>query len=213
MLFSQIAAALYGAWVHGNPFAHHLPHLFPVDFLLAQLWPFALLALCILACRSLPLAGGLPLGLGSRGASGLAADVISGLMLLPGVCWRAKMAVWAAGFPDANEHPLQEMAGFDVRFLWWLLPLVCLVGPAAEEFYFRGLLQGHLRARVGPVTAIALTALFFGLVHPVSAGYVAVAAAIGVVLGYLRERSGTLAVPILTHALWNTAVWSIVYFR
>jgi membrane protease YdiL (CAAX protease family) len=212
-LFGVFAAAAHGAWAHGNPFAYSHPEIFPVDAILMHVGPVATLALTILASRAVRLPGGLPLGLGWRGWIGLAAGVTAGVCLLLGFSWRVKFALWSAGFVDAEVHPVMEMAGQDVRMLWWLFPVVCLLAPAAEEFFFRGLLQGHLRARFGPAPAIAGTAVLFGLLHPVSVSYAAIATAMGIVFGYLRERSGALTAPILTHALWNTAAWTVIYFR
>lgn len=39
-----------------------------------------------------------------------------------------------------------------------------LIAPA-EELFFRGAIQGNLRAAFGPAVAIGATGLLFGLVH------------------------------------------------
>lgn len=97
-----------------------------------------------------------------------------------------------------------------------------LIGPA-EELFFRGAVQGNLRAAFGPVTAIGLTSLLFGAVHVtgfLSAGVALSLAVVGslslnvlsaVVFGALYERSGNLTVPVIVHGLTNAVGLTVVY--
>lgn len=84
------------------------------------------------------------------------------------------------------------------------------VAPIAEEFFFRGLLQtilvGIARNRW---LAIGLTTVVFGMVHVSQPHTIAALAALGVVLGYAYERTGSLVPPIIIHAVFNlkTLVW------
>lgn len=106
--------------------------------------------------------------------------------------------------------------------LWFALGAqLVLVGPA-EEFLYRGALQGQLRTAFGPVASIGVPAALFGVFHLpnyVFAGVpltslpmwysLGVIAASGAVFGVLFERTGNLVVPILSHALLNVVFISL----
>ncbi|MFC7172842.1 CPBP family intramembrane glutamic endopeptidase [Haloplanus litoreus] len=107
----------------------------------------------------------------------------------------------------------------DPRYFLYMIPVaILLVGPF-EELVFRGGVQGILRRTWGPSVAITLSSVLFGLVHWVAltgAGgsripYVTVAATLGLVLGYLYERSRNLLVPAVVHGLYNTVLFGAQY--
>jgi membrane protease YdiL (CAAX protease family) len=85
-----------------------------------------------------------------------------------------------------------------------------VVAPLAEEFFFRGLLQTllvkMLRSRW---VAILVASLAFGLVHFSQPHAVPALVALGFLIGYAYERSGSLVPPVLIHAVFNlkTLVW------
>lgn len=106
---------------------------------------------------------------------------------------------------------LGDMALADPTILLWIGVLsVVLVAPA-EEFLFRGVVQGTLREAFGPWSAVAGASLLFGSLHlsnytGVPEAVVAGAAIIvvtGSVLGVLYELTDNLAVPIIAHGLYN----------
>lgn len=93
-----------------------------------------------------------------------------------------------------------------------------LVAPV-EEFLFRGVIQGRLRGRFGPVAAIAGSSLLFGALHlsnytgsilPIVSGALLITT-VGAVFGALYERTGNLAVPVLVHAIYNVILLTISY--
>lgn len=106
------------------------------------------------------------------------------------------------------------------RYLLYMLPITLLfVGPA-EELLFRGAVQGTLRRAWGANTAIVLAGLLFGAVHLVGLtgtgsqfAYAGVAAVLGMVLGALYERSGTILVPAAVHGTYNVVQFAFVYLR
>ncbi|MFB6139871.1 MAG: lysostaphin resistance A-like protein [Halosimplex sp.] len=112
-----------------------------------------------------------------------------------------------------------EAAVTDPTLLLWLgLLSVVLVAPA-EEFLFRGVVQGTLREAFGPVGAVAGASLLFGSLHlanytgnttAVVAGALLIAAT-GAVLGTVYELAGNLAVPIAVHAVYNLVLFVIAY--
>jgi membrane protease YdiL (CAAX protease family) len=86
-----------------------------------------------------------------------------------------------------------------------------VLAPIGEELLFRGILQSGLRRAI-PIrrgshrhrwVAILLTATFFGLLHMPTPQYVPALIVLGILLGYLYERTGSLLVPILVHMLFN----------
>lgn len=86
-----------------------------------------------------------------------------------------------------------------------------LVGPA-EEVLFRGAVQGTLRLAFGRWPAILGASVVFTAVHagalasqPLTTGLTAltVVGLVSVALGYTFDRTGSLAVPILIHGLYN----------
>lgn len=76
---------------------------------------------------------------------------------------------------------------------------LALMSGFAEELLFRGALWGHL--------GLWGTTLLFGLVHVVPrralAGYPLFAAVAGLLMGFLRDGSGSVFPPMLAHALVN----------
>jgi membrane protease YdiL (CAAX protease family) len=105
------------------------------------------------------------------------------------------------------------------RYFLYMIPVtVLLVGPF-EELVFRGGVQGILRRTWGPTAALAVASVVFGLVHWIaligSGGarvpYVTVAAVLGLVLGYLYERSRNLVVPAVVHGCYNAVLFGAQY--
>ncbi|MFH5803867.1 lysostaphin resistance A-like protein [Alienimonas sp. DA493] len=84
--------------------------------------------------------------------------------------------------------------------------LVCLsavaLAPAGEELLFRGLLHGSLRsAGLSAAATIAGTAALFALLHQPQDW--AALFALACVLGWSRERTGSVRPAILAHAAFN----------
>ncbi len=81
--------------------------------------------------------------------------------------------------------------------------LVIGLGPGiAEEMLFRGYIQSRLRERWGPGLAILCTSLLFGIMHldPLQGSF---AFGMGIFLGYLTERAGTILPAMICHAANN----------
>jgi membrane protease YdiL (CAAX protease family) len=90
--------------------------------------------------------------------------------------------------------------------LGFVAVLLCagLFAGVGEELFFRGFLQTRLRQRWGVWPAICVTALAFGILHydPVHS---VMAFGMGVFLGWLVERTGSIRPAIAAHVLNNTA--------
>ena len=79
-----------------------------------------------------------------------------------------------------------------------------VAAPVAEEILFRGLLLPLLIRNLGAAGGLTLVALGFAALHA-DAGTFLVLAIFSVALSLAYARTGTLAVPILMHALFNGA--------
>lgn len=100
-------------------------------------------------------------------------------------------------------EPDQEfrIAGYPGWVAWCSIALL----PAIwEELAFRGLIQGALAKLLRPTEAVVVTALIFAIIHrmPLSFPYLAL---LGLLLGLLRQRSGSLLPGMLVHLVNNTA--------
>ena len=83
------------------------------------------------------------------------------------------------------------------------LALMSVAAGVGEEMLFRGVVQGALTRQLGPGLGVAGAGLVFGLLHPVSPTYVALAALLGVSLGILQLVTGNLLAAIVAHAVYD----------
>lgn len=105
-------------------------------------------------------------------------------------------------------------------YLLYLVPVTLLFVAPAEEFIFRGLVQGLFRRAYGVLPAVVIASALFGVSHYIALGgegsklaYLAVAAMLGVILGLLHERTENLLVPILVHGVYNAVIFYLQYLR
>ena len=90
-------------------------------------------------------------------------------------------------------------------FPWWFAVFAVGVGPGlVEELWCRGFLGRGLVGRYGWWWGIALTSVFFGLLHVYPPPYVLVTAVMGVGLHYVYFVSRSLWVPVTIHLLNNS---------
>ena len=112
-----------------------------------------------------------------------ALDLLSELMALPNVFFEQMI--------EMCSNPLGVVA-------------IALVAPIAEEVIFRwGIMRHLLRSGQQVGLAIVLSALAFGVIHmnPVQIFF---ASAMGVLLGLLYWRSGSLLMPCILHVVNNS---------
>ena len=86
---------------------------------------------------------------------------------------------------------------------------VCMLGPAAEELLFRGLLFRRLCDHLPVAVVVVVTAVGWALLHwSYSWAVIAVIVVDGLLLGLARWRTGSILPPIVMHALYNLyAIW------
>lgn len=120
------------------------------------------------------------------GAVGLFAAVQLLLELLP--------ETWMA---DYSEY-------MDALLSTGLIPAlsIVIVGPLTEELMFRGVIQTRLERAMPLWAAVVVQAILFGVTHgtPVQMGY---AFLIGLALGFLRCRTGSILPGFAAHAAFN----------
>ena len=108
-------------------------------------------------------------------------------------------------FDDLDvEKPARELVdkahgSFDVVAL---VLMTIIVAPITEEVFFRGLLQGALRDRFGPVRAVGIASLAFAVTHFQPVQFPALAL-VGVVLGLLVLATGRLGPALWAHMSFN----------
>jgi membrane protease YdiL (CAAX protease family) len=114
-------------------------------------------------------------------------------------------------FADPEQALLQLEPGGTAATVLLAMATLALA-PLVEETVFRGLLFQSVRRRLGLVAAMVISALVFAYVHvelisnpPAIVGLVA----LGLWLAGAFHRTGSLVVPIVTHATYNGLVLAI----
>jgi membrane protease YdiL (CAAX protease family) len=95
---------------------------------------------------------------------------------------------------------------------WVVLFEACVMPAVWEEVAFRGLIQVRLGAAVRQREAIVLTAVLFAIIHcsALSGVYLF---ALGIVLGVIRARSGSLLPGMLLHFTHNLVIVLLEHFE
>lgn len=100
----------------------------------------------------------------------------------------------------------------------WILLALSIVPGFCEEFFFRGVLFSSLRSVTFPWRTILTTAVLFGSFH-IIAGLVLAperflpSAFIGLVLGWVRWRTGSVFPSMVLHAVHNGLLLSLVHWQ
>lgn len=122
-------------------------------------------------------------------------------------------------FDAKSLEELQEFAA-KLRELPLALTLVtmALVPAFFEESFFRGYLFPALHTKMTTATAIVVSAIAFGLFHainpnPLAAERVVSTTLTGLLLGWVRWRTGSVLTGIVVHAVNNALVFVPVYFE
>ncbi len=119
----------------------------------------------------------------------------------------AVVVTFAGGFLNSKETlPIEELLKARVSILLFGI-LGVLVAPLVEETVFRGFLYPVIARRLGIAAGIAITGTLFGLMHAAQLwggwGQIALLIFVGVVLTWVRARTGTVAASYLVHLGYN----------
>lgn len=165
-----------------------------------------LAAVALMAARMSPepIAARLALG-GSRMSPGMMAIAVCGGVATSSVFDALFGALGRApGGSLARLNGLVETATGSQFVL--LLVFAGLAAPVAEELLFRGYVQSRLCARWGPWKGVAASAALFALIH-FDWTHSPAAFVMGLYLGWLAQRSGSVRPSIAAHAV-NNSVWA-----
>jgi ABC-2 type transport system permease protein/sodium transport system permease protein len=102
--------------------------------------------------------------------------------------------------------------------LVWVILALAVVPGVCEEFFFRGALFSSLRSVTSPWRTIVGAAVIFGLFHVIAGTMLAPerflpSAFLGLVLGWVRLRTGSVLPCMLLHALHNGLILSVVHWQ
>lgn len=109
--------------------------------------------------------------------------------------------IFVQWFPLKN-HMETQFDGISHNLLGALT--ISFVAPVLEEVMFRGAIQGYMTRKTGkPVLSIVIASLVFGIFHmnPIQIVY---ASLLGMILGWIYYRTGSLLSVIVGHVLNNT---------
>lgn len=101
--------------------------------------------------------------------------------------------------PDLFEEDMMDMADS----IWGILT-IAIIGPIAEELVLREGLCGYLiRNGSNPTKAIWISAITFGIIH-FNPTQVAIAVIIGIILGIIYVKTGSIVLTSIIHILNNS---------
>lgn len=169
-------------------------------------------------------------------SSGVAWNVLGGIVVLAGATWAFGWRDLGFGLPDGWS--LAKLLWFPVLTLLPFYAIAFAVGlpptkailflmlnttlvALSEEWMFRGILFQALRSRLRIWPAVALTSILFGTIHVVNAftlGDIRLAAAqavaammTGFLLIALMLRTGSIWTAIVYHMVWNFGILLVAF--
>ncbi|HEY2645763.1 MAG TPA: CPBP family intramembrane glutamic endopeptidase [Candidatus Acidoferrales bacterium] len=131
----------------------------------------------------------------------------SAMHFLAGGAMLAVVVTFVGGFLNSKGTlPIEELLKARVSIVLFGVMGV-LVAPLVEETIFRGFLYPVIARRIGVAAGIAITGLLFGLMHAAQLGgawgQIALLILVGVILTWVRARTGTVAASFFVHLGYN----------
>jgi ABC-2 type transport system permease protein/sodium transport system permease protein len=116
------------------------------------------------------------------------------------------------------ENVESLLAGWKEVPLWLVVLCLGVVPGVCEECFFRGYLFNGLKQHLNATWTIVVSAVAFGLFHVVLAGGAAPerllpSTLMGLLLGWMAYRSGSIVPSILLHAIHNSTLLIVVQSR
>lgn len=143
--------------------------------------------------------------------------VVAGLVGLFAVFELLAFVLSALGIAPATNAAIESGRESPRLLLYFVVVTIVFTAPA-EEFLFRGIVQGLFRRAYGVVPGIVIASGVFGVVHYLAltgggskVAYLAIAAVLGLVLGAVYEYTESLAVPVAIHGFYNAFQFLLVY--
>ena len=169
--------------------------------------------LLAMAALGVPLASGLALNpIGSRAALFVAATAAALWVASLGL-FELQYALWAPppGYLEAFERLHEALRPKNAADALLSVLAIAAAPAVCEELLLRGIVLSSLLPAIGGAAAVTTSAALFALIHldPYRSAFTF---ALGLALGALRVRSGSLLAPILAHALVNTITFAAAPF-
>ena len=114
--------------------------------------------------------------------------------------------IYLLGINVAKLFQVQLPAGIPELATFFLMGAI--IGPIAEEIFFRGILYGFFR-KWGILAALILSTLFFVLPHTTGNSIPLTQLIGGILFAASYEREKNLLVPMTIHSLGNLAIFSL----
>lgn len=126
-------------------------------------------------------------------------------IILSGIAWIVVAQIVLE--PAMELLPSFDNAGVGRGF--WACVTAMLFAPVLEEMLCRGIVLETLRRRWGNIVAVAVSALFFGIVHVEPATALA-GVVVGFVLGMIYLRTQSLFSVIILHSVNNAIALALI---
>jgi uncharacterized protein len=126
-------------------------------------------------------------------------------------------------FGNIISRYLIELAGRDINAIYGfkenadplriVMLMALIIGPG-EELFWRGFLQRRFSDNLGDRYGFVISTALYALVHTASGNFMLVAAALvcGVFWGFLYYKYKSLTINIISHTVWDIAVFFIFPF-
>ena len=131
-----------------------------------------------------------------------ARTIVVSLGIMAGFIMLVEVVYRLTGLPGDDFN----VAVYETSLWPWLLWLALIIfAPAFEEVLFRGFLfAGFLQSRIGIIGTVILTSLLWTIIHIQYDIYgMAQIFFMGIILGIMRYKTGSLWSPILMHSFGN----------
>lgn len=147
------------------------------------------------------------------------------IVLVSGSAWMLAHEIFIAGqlfgIGTIDPEKFEQVAEFRDELrrlpLWMVLFVFALTPAVCEEFLFRGFVLSAMN-QYSRVWAVVLSAAMFGLMHVLTSNVLAVerflpAMFMGLILGLVAIRTGSIWPGVLLHALHNGGLLSLSYYQ
>ncbi len=148
---------------------------------------------------------------------------VSAVILLSAGLWMVAFEAyllfesWSLAAQLTEEDKERLKADF-LAVPFWVVLLTGALAPAiAEEFFFRGFVLSAFRSKLSGFRSVLLSSLLFGLFHVIAGSVLSIekflpTITLGLAIGYVAIRTGSLLPGILLHTLHNGLVFSMSRF-
>ena len=184
--------------------------------LVAQAIAFIVVLFYFLVLVRLRRAGDFWPALGWRPLNGTRTNLAAAIrVLLGGVALAILSSVVGLFLKQPTATPIEEF--FKARqTVLMLMAFGILVAPLVEETIFRGFIYPVVARQFGVVPGILLTGILFGGSHAMqlggAVGQVAIIMGVGIVLTWVRARTGSVLAGFLMHVAYNSTLFAATYF-